>query len=112
MYINYLLYLCKEEDKIPRPADLMQDTLQAVGFDGKQRSERVCIQGNALDVFGAEGPLGDHRLGLAFQPDHRLVYRVDSRTAGGVYDSQALLCRNAKCSRNYLFLRHVAVYDI
>ena len=85
------MYLCEEEDEGGRAPDLVQDVLQALGLDGQQGPQRGGLQRGALHLLGAEGPLGDHRLGLSLQPDHRLVDGVQPGTAGGVDHRQALL---------------------
>lgn len=63
----------------------MQDALQATCFSGKKRSEEAGLKGNTVHFLGAEGPLGDHRLGLTLDSDYRLIDGVDSRTAGSIY---------------------------
>lgn len=86
-------YLCKEEDKVSCSSDLVQDTLQALGFSGEQTPERVGLQGHTLYLLGAKRTLGDHRLGLALQSDHRLIDGVDSGTARGIHHRQTFLYR-------------------
>lgn len=84
----------------------MQDALQASGFAGKQGPESVGVQGHALDLLGAEGPLGDDGLGLTFQSDDGLIDGVDPRTAGGVHHRQALLHANTRRSFIIIFEIH------
>lgn len=95
-------YLCKEEDKIPSSSNLVKNTLQPLCFSGEQSLKSAGLQGNTLYVFGAEGPLGNHGLGLTFQSDYRLIDSVDSRTAGGIHYCQTLLCRNTKQTMTFV----------
>lgn len=109
-------YLCKEEDKISSSSDLVQDTLQALGFSGEQSFEGVHLQGHTLHLLGAERPLGNHCLGLTLQSDYRFIDSVNSGTAGSIHYGQALLYRNthnyhsqSKLSSFKLF-RHWSIY--
>lgn len=91
---HHCAYLCKKEDKISSSSNLVQNTLQALGFSGKQGPKSAGLQGNTVYLFGAEGPLGYYSLGLTFQSDYRLVDSVDCGTARGIHNCQTLLCKN------------------
>lgn len=96
-----MTYPGKEENKRPHSSDLVQDTLQALCFRGQQSPQSAGLQGEALYLFGAEWPLGNHSLGLALQSDYGLIDRVSSGIAGGENNCQALLQRN---NQNISFL--------
>lgn len=63
----------------------MQNALEALGFHRNQTSENTGLQGDALHLFGAEGPLSDDRFGLTFQPDDGLIDGIEPGTARGVH---------------------------